>query len=56
MKQEIRDNTYYLIDENGKILLKLTPSDIAGNQIVIETNKEVYAGPVELLSFLPSSN
>lgn len=56
MKQEIKDNTYYLIDEVGKILLKVTPSDLPGNQIIIETEKEVYAGPVELLNFLPNIN
>lgn len=53
MKQEIRDNSYYLLDEDGKILLKLTPADPAefpGNQVVIETEKEVFAGPVRFLN------
>ena len=50
MKQEIKENSYYLIDESGKVLLKLTPSEMPGNQVVIETDKEVYAGPISLLN------
>jgi len=50
MKQEIKDNSYYLTDDDGNVLLKLTPSDMPGNQVVIETNKEVYAGPISLLN------
>lgn len=51
MKQEIRENCYYLLDEDGKVLLKITPTDIPGNQVIIETEREVYAGPVNLISF-----
>ena len=51
MKQEIRENSYYLLDEDGNVLLKITPTDMPGNQIVIETEREVYAGPVGLISF-----
>ena len=51
MKQEIRENSYYLLDEDGNVLLKITPTDMPGNQIIIETEREVYAGPVSLISF-----
>ena len=51
MKQEIRENSYYLLDEDGKVLLKITPSDMPGNQAIIETEQEVYAGPINLISF-----
>ena len=51
MKQEIRENIYYLLDEDGKVLLKITPTDMPGNQIIIETEKEVYAGPIKFISF-----
>ena len=51
MKQEIRENSYYLLDEDGKVLLKITPTDMLGNQVIIETEQEVYAGPVSLISF-----
>ena len=51
MKQEIRENIYYLLDEDGKVLLKITPTDMPGNQVIIETEREVYAGPVKFISF-----
>ena len=51
MKQEIRGNSYYLLDEDGNVLLKIIPTDMPGNQIIIETEQEVYAGPVSLISF-----
>ena len=51
MKQEIRENIYYLLDEDGKVLLKITPTDMPGNQVIIETEKEVYAGPIKFISF-----
>ena len=51
MKQEIRENIYYLLGEDGKVLLKITPTDIPGNQVIIETEREVYAGPVKFISF-----
>ena len=51
MKQEIRENSYYLLDEDGKVLLKITPTDIPGNQIIIETEQEVYAGPIKFMRF-----
>lgn len=54
MKQEIRDNSYYLTDDDGKVLFKLTPADpikFPGNQVVIETEEEVFAGPIKFLKF-----
>ena len=51
MKQEIRENGYYLLDEDENVLLKITPTDMPGNQIVIETEREVYAGPIKFISF-----
>ena len=51
MKQEIRENSYYLLDEDGNVLLKITPSDMPGDQVIIETEREVYAGPIKFISF-----
>ena len=51
MKQEIRENIYYLLDEDGNVLLKITLTDMPGNQIIIETEQEVYAGPIKFISF-----
>lgn len=51
MRHEIKDGSYCLMDnDNGKILLKVTPSDLPGNQVVIETENEVFAGPIKFLS------
>lgn len=51
MKQEIRENSYYLLGEDGNVLLKITTMDMPGNQIIIETEREVYAGPIKFISF-----
>lgn len=56
MKQEIRENSYYLLDEDGKVLLKITPSNMPGNQVIIETDQEVYAGPIKFISFSDIKN
>ena len=50
MKQEIKEGIYYLTDDKGNLLLKITPSEIPGNQVIIETQKEVYSGPISLLN------
>ena len=44
-------NYYYLLDEDGNVLLKITPLDMPGNQVIIETEREVYAGPIKFISF-----
>ena len=51
MKQEIKDDIYYLTTDEGKVLLKIRPVDFPGYNVVIETEKEVYAGPISLISF-----
>ena len=51
MKQALRENIYYLLGEDGNVLLKITPTDMPGNQIVSETEREVYAGPIKFISF-----
>ena len=56
MKQEIRENSYYLLDEDGKVLLKITTTDMPGNQVIIETEQEVYAGPIKFISFSDIKN
>ena len=55
MKQEIKNNTYFLLDDVGNTLLMLTPVDEAefpNNQVIIETEEEVFAGPIKFLSFV----
>lgn len=50
MKHYIKDDIYYLEDE-GQIVLSLKIDKEFENQIVITTAKEVYAGPVDCISF-----
>ena len=51
MKHYIKDNIYYLEDIDGNVILKIKLVDSIGNQIILETEKEIYSGPVELISF-----
>ena len=51
MKQETSESIYYLLDEEGNVLLKITTTAMPGNQIIIETEREVYAGPIKFISF-----
>lgn len=50
MKHEIKDDSYYIFDDAGNTLLKVTLTDMPGNQFIIETPHEVYAGPAKLLT------
>lgn len=49
MNHYIEDNIYYLVNEQGDILLKITPTDLPNNQIVLETKESVFSGPVDFL-------
>ena len=51
MKHKITDNIYYIYNDEGYVLFSLKLTDEPGNQVVIYTNKEVYAGPINLISF-----
>ena len=50
MKHYIEGNIYYICGSKGEILFKLTLTDIPSDQVIIETKKEVYAGPISLLN------
>ena len=54
MRHEIIGNTYYIYDENDKIVfsVELTdPAEFPNNQVVIRTTTEIFAGPVEFAKF-----
>lgn len=52
MRHEIKDDVYYIYDDSGDELLKIhLYKNFEGDQIVISTKTEVYAGPIDLLSF-----
>lgn len=53
MKQEIKNNIYYIYDDEGKVLLSIELTAEPNNQIVLKTNNEVYAGPIDFISFRP---
>ena len=52
MRHEIKDDSYYVFNDVGETLLKITLTDLPGDQFIIETPNEVYAGPASLISFL----
>lgn len=52
MKHCILNDLYVITDDSGKTLLTIKlDNKVSGNQVIIETNKEVYNGPVDLISF-----
>ena len=56
MKHAITGNVYYIYNEEGHVLFSIKLTDEPGNQIVIYTDKEVYAGPIDLISFMENTN
>ena len=47
----IKDDVYYLYSDDDHQLLTIKLSDEPGNQIIISTDKEVYAGPIKFITF-----
>ena len=54
MTHYIKDDIYYIVDNEGKVLLKVRPIDFPGYEVEIETEKEVYVGPISLIAFDPN--
>lgn len=52
MKHFIENNSYKIVDDNNIIILSIDLDvTLPNNQIVIKTNNEVYAGPVNFIKF-----
>lgn len=51
MTHKIIDNTYFIYDSEDKVIFSVELTEEPNNQIVIKTNKEVYAGPIDFISF-----
>ena len=54
MRHEIIGNIYYIYDDKNKIIfsVELTNTvEYPNNQIVIHTEEEVFAGPVDFIKF-----
>ena len=47
----IKDDIYYLYSDNGSELMNIKLTDEPGDQIIVSTYNEVYAGPVNLIEF-----
>ena len=51
MSHEIIDNMYFIYDKEGNVIFSVELTAEPNNQIVIKTPKEVYAGPIDFISF-----
>lgn len=55
MRHEIIGNTYYIYDDTTKKIVfsvELTDTgEFPNNQVVIRTEKEIYAGPIDFIKF-----
>lgn len=51
MTHEIIDSKYFIYNSEGKVIFSVELTEEPNNQIVIKTNKEVYAGPIDFISF-----
>lgn len=50
LKHYIEGNNYKIVNELNNMVLSIELiQDLPGDQIVLKTDKEVYAGPIELL-------
>lgn len=49
LKHYIEGNNYKIVNELNNIVLSIKLiQDLPGDQIILKTDKEVYAGPIEL--------
>ena len=52
MKTYILDGSYYIENDKGEVIFSVSPDmSIDGEQVVIKTQSEVFAGPIDLISF-----
>ncbi len=51
MRHELFVDRYVIYDEEGNEIFSVELTDEPNNQIIIRTNKEVYAGPIDFISF-----
>lgn len=51
MRHELFADRYVIYDDKGNEIFSVELTDEPNNQIVIKTPKEVYAGPIDFISF-----
>lgn len=44
------NNEYEILTEDGQVVFTVKITDKPGNQIIIETDTEVFSGPIQLLN------
>ena len=49
MNHKIIDNMYFIYDEEGNVIFSIELTAEPNNQIIIKTDKEVYAGPIDFI-------
>ena len=51
MRHELFVDRYVIYDDNNNEIFSVELTDEPNNQIIIKTPKEVYAGPIDFISF-----
>lgn len=51
MRHELFNCRYVIYDDEGKEIFSVELTEEPNNQIIIKTQKEVYAGPIDFISF-----
>lgn len=51
MRHELFVDRYVIYDDEGKEIFSVELTEEPNNQIIIKTPKEVYAGPIDFISF-----
>ena len=55
MEHFIKDNIYYIMDGDKELLKIKLVDEVDGNQVIISTENEVFAGPIKFLTFTPET-
>jgi hypothetical protein len=51
MRHELFVDRYVIYDDEGKEIFSVELTEEPNNQIIIKTPKEVFAGPIDFISF-----
>lgn len=52
MRHFLKDDVYSIVDDENRVIFSVTlVPDMPNNQVIIKTDKEVYAGPIDFIVF-----
>ena len=51
MRRELFTDRFVIYDDDNNEIFSVELTDLPNNQIIIKTPKEVYAGPIDFISF-----